>query len=139
MSETWEDAVRALREAVQALLRGDGSAYKELWSFRDDISMMNAHGGLLTGTEEVARGIDLAADRYTGWIPDYQEELLTSVSAGPIGCLVLRERVANMANDGAPPRFRRITLLFRQEGRRWRVFHHHSDPLYHPPSDLHRP
>ncbi|MFI1377712.1 nuclear transport factor 2 family protein [Streptomyces longwoodensis] len=139
MSETWEDAVRALREAVQALLRGDGSAYKELWSLRDDISMMNAYGGLLTGPEEVARGIDLAADQYTGWIPDYAEELLAAVSAGPIGYLVLRERVANLANDNAPPRFRRITLLFRQEGRRWRVFHHHSDPLHQPSGDLHLP
>ncbi len=132
MSVTWDEAVEQLKSAVQDLLRGDGSAYQELWSHRGDVTMMGAYGGLATGWEQVSPAVERAAGNYTRWDPDYQEELLAAEAIGEMGYVVLRESVGNRAATDDQRRFRRVTVLFRREAEAWKVFHHHSDPLHDP-------
>ncbi|MCI0157823.1 nuclear transport factor 2 family protein [Leifsonia shinshuensis] len=118
-----------LRAAVQRLLRGDGSAYRELWSHAEDATMMGAYGGLAAGWSQIGAAIDRAAQKYAGWQPEYSEQLIAAQAVGDMGYVILRERVGNGAGSDAV-RSRRVTVLYRREGDRWRIFHHHSDPLH---------
>jgi ketosteroid isomerase-like protein len=125
---SWEEALRELHVAVDRLLIGDPAPYQELWSHAADVTMMGAYGGLAIGHEAVCTAITRAADNYSGWRPDYMEEPIAAENDGSLGYLILRERVSNQ-NDKTV-RYRRVTVLFRRETNRWRIFHHHSDPLY---------
>ncbi|WKU07121.1 nuclear transport factor 2 family protein [Micromonospora sp. HUAS LYJ1] len=130
---SWQTALDELRTAVQALLRGDGAHYKSLWSHGEDVTMMGAYGGLASGWGQVSETIDLSAARYRDWSPRYREEIVTAQATADVAYLVLRETVQN-GDDDSSARARRITLLFRRDDGRWRIFHHHSDPLHDPVS-----
>jgi ketosteroid isomerase-like protein len=125
---SWEDALRELHIAVASLLVGEHAPYQQLWSSAPDVTMMGAYGGIDAGYEAVCAAISRAAANYQGWQPDYQEEPIAAVNDGRLGYVILRECVTNMKDS--VERRRRVTVLFRQEGEQWRIFHHHSDPLH---------
>lgn len=126
--QSWQEALNALHAAVGRLLVGEHAPYQQLWSQASDVTMMGAYGGLDTGYDAVCAAIIRAAANYREWQPDYKEEPIAAVNNGNTGYVILRESVTNIKD--ATVRYRRVTVLFRREGNQWRIFHHHSDPLY---------
>jgi ketosteroid isomerase-like protein len=121
-----EAEVIAAEEAFYAALRRlhtDADALPELlrhWSQGDDVSTMNARGG-------VERGPVAARERWEWWASqgiameaDPVERLSCTVGTD-LACTVLLEYHSN--------RTLRVTHLFRREDGAWRLVHRHADPL----------
>lgn len=122
------DAVEELR-AVEARfyralrrLHHDPAALTELlalWSAGDDVSTMNARGG-------VEQGRDAVRERWTWWasqgIPMAAEpvETLSVITSADLGCTIGLEHHSD--------RTLRITHVYRREADEWRMVHRHADP-----------
>ena len=123
------DAAEELR-AVEARfydalrrLHNDAAALPELlalWSAGDDVSTMNARGG-------VEQGQGAVRERWTWWasqgIPMEAEpvETLSVMASADLGC------TTGLEHHSA--RTLRITHVYRREGGEWRMVHRHADPL----------
>ena len=49
----WEETMKRLEQAQQKFACGDASAFKEIWSHREDVSIMGGFGGFERGWKEV--------------------------------------------------------------------------------------
>jgi hypothetical protein len=119
-------AVRAVEGRFYAALRRlhlDPAALGELlavWSHGDDVSTMNARGG-------VERGWVAVRDRWTWWagqgIPMEAERIehLAFVAGAELAYSVVLEHHAT--------RTLRVTHGYRREGAAWKLVHRHADPL----------
>lgn len=109
---------RALRRLHQ-----DPAALPELlalWSQGDDVSTMNARGGVEQGGADVR-------ERWTWWASQgiameaEPVETLSVIASADLGCTTALEYHSD--------RTLRITHLYRREEGEWRMVHRHADPL----------
>ncbi|GAA2974354.1 YybH family protein [Streptomyces enissocaesilis] len=130
MSDAWDATLQSLESAVHDFVRGDGTAYRSLWSRRDDVCLMGAYGGIITGWADVSQRIEWAADHFATWKGSFTcRDVLATVS-GDLAVLVREETIINQDAPNEPQsQHRRLTLAFRQEHGQWRIFHQHSDPM----------
>ena len=109
------DVLRRLHRDPAAL-----PALLALWSQRDDVSTMNARGG-------VERGWAAVRNRWAWWasqgIPMEAEpvEALECIAGSDLACTVALEHHSD--------RTLRITHVYRREDGAWRLVHRHADPL----------
>ena len=91
-----------------------------LWSRGDDVSTMNARGGVEQGRAAVR-------ERWTWWagqgIPMEAEPVET------LSCVVTADLACTTALEHHSNRTLRVTHLYRREEGEWRLVHRHADPL----------
>ena len=115
VEERFYEAMRRLHHDPDAL-----GALLAVWSHGDDVSTMNARGGVEQGWEAVR-------DRWTWWasqgVPMEAERIehLAFVAAAGIAYSVALEHHAT--------RTLRVTHGYRREGGEWKLAHRHADPL----------
>jgi hypothetical protein len=129
MKESWSDFVRAQRDAITVFVKGNSGPYKDLWSHAADVSILGAFGGYEVGWSVVGARLDWAAAQYHGgWT--FADETIAEGMSGEMGFRVSLERMRGRGANGAEVvRERRVTHVVRLESGRWRIVHHHSDPL----------
>ena len=126
------ELVARVREATSAFIGGDMRSYFDLVDHADDFTLMGPFGGETSRESERDRIAELEAF-FTGG--EATLEVVETYASGDLAVLVVVER--QHGEVGGIPRqdwSLRVTLVFRQEGARWRLVHRHADALVHPVS-----
>jgi ketosteroid isomerase-like protein len=130
--EELAELVDRVREAAEALIRGDIRRYVALVNHAPDYTLMSPTGG------PTSHGFDASPDKlealektFAGGEADF--ELEQHYSSGDLAVLVGVERqhgsVAGLPDQEWPLR---VTLVFRRGDSDWQLVHRHADALVHP-------
>lgn len=135
------DGIRApLDAANERMLDGDPGPWKDLMSHRDDVTLLGAYGGHVTGWTEVSARFDRVAHGYAGGEVTSREQVSTWIG-DDLACLVDVERHRSRVEEQDEPVtfLYRATHVLRREDGAWRVVLRHADPLatFHGPRFAH--
>ncbi|WP_285138264.1 nuclear transport factor 2 family protein [Microbacterium sp. lyk4-40-TSB-66] len=123
---TFDEALRAVAEALEAMGRGDPYPFAALWTATDDATLMGGFGTHATTAADVQTTLQAVARRFAGGalVPEYDRVLVGDDWAMTAG----RER-GTLSVDGAEPRpfVVRVTQVWRREDGVWRIVHRHGD------------
>ncbi len=125
------DAVHeAYHRALGAIINGDPSLYKDIYSQRDDVTLGNPFGPFGCGRAEVEARLELGASMFSGGEVDGFETLSKLVTT-ELAYLVEVERCRAKVGgrEDLTPVALRVTSIFRPEDRRWKLVHRHADPI----------
>ncbi|MGE5414815.1 MAG: YybH family protein [Syntrophomonadaceae bacterium] len=126
-------AIEQSHAALAAILKGDPSVYKALYSLADDVTLGNPFGPYVRGRQKVEATLAAAASHYRdGEVTDV--ELVAKYVSDNLACVVEVERGRSRVAGAAEmvPVGVRVTSVFRLEGGRWRLVHRHADPITSP-------
>ena len=110
-------------------MNGGANGLQQLYSHRDDVTVMGGFGGFERGWAEVGPRLAWAASHFHGG--DYAQQDISVTVGTEVASLVCLERWARRGPDGQPLTVMelRVTQTFRLEGERWRLVHRHADEL----------
>jgi len=122
----FDDALRAVEQALDAMGHGDPLPFAALWTRSDDATLMGGFGTHAVTAADVRSTLDAVAARFRGGtlVPEYDRVLIGEDWAMTAG----RERGV-LSVDGADPRpfVVRVTHVWRLEDGAWRIVHRHGD------------
>ena len=128
-----DSAIERSHAALSAILKGDPSLYRALFSDEDDVTLGNPFGPYALGRKNVEKTLAGAASHYrdgeaTG------VELVAKYVSSDLAVVVEVERGRSKVGGGAEllPVAVRVTSVFRLEGGAWRLVHRHADPITTP-------
>ncbi|HYB91562.1 MAG TPA: nuclear transport factor 2 family protein [Candidatus Binataceae bacterium] len=127
-----EQAIRqatlAYYVALNSVLGGDPDPMTAVWSHGSDVSNLSAYGERAIGWNEVQAGYRNAARRsLTGRISPSQ---IVVVVSGAMGFSVCDESGELRGSDRMTFKLSaRTTNIFRLENGKWKLVHHHTDPV----------
>lgn len=127
------DLQQAINEAVdgaRAFLNGDPTAYTQLWSGAEDVTIFGGFGGAERGRDAVAGRIAWASARFRGG--ELRYEAIASGQSGDLAYAIGIERGRATVvgkDDEHGDLTLRVTHLFRREDGRWRLVHRHADAV----------
>lgn len=109
-------------EVLRRLHREPGALAEllALWSQGDDVSTMNARGG-------VEQGWAAVRERWTWWAG--QGIAMEADPVESLSCTATADLACTTALEHHSDRTLRITHLYRREEGEWRLVHRHADPL----------
>ncbi len=111
--------------ALNAAFDGDAAPMGDVWSTRDDITLMGPFGGCLVGGDAVLGQFRELVDMgMTGHIGPVDVRV---VQGADVGYALGVEQGHNVVNGARTDVRHRFTSAFRLEDGRWRMIHHHTD------------
>ena len=128
-----DSAIEQSHAALAAILKGDPSVYKALYSDRDDVTLGNPFGPYAHGRRKVEETLDRAASNYRGG-GSTGIELVAKYISNDLACIVEVERGRSKvggAKELASVAVR-VTSVFRFERGAWKLVHRHADPITTP-------
>jgi len=128
-----DSAIEQSHAALAAILKGDPSVYKALYSDRDDVTLGNPFGPYARGRRKVDETLDRAASNYRDG-ESTGIELVAKYVSNDLACIVEVER--GRSKVGGAKEFAsvavRVTSVFRFERGAWKLVHRHADPITTP-------
>ena len=126
----FEAVIEKYPQALGAIINGDPSVYKSLFSQRDDVTLGNPFGPFGRGRAEVEERLELAASKYSGGELEEFETVSKHVTSD-LAYLVQVERCRAKVGGRAEatPVALRVTSIFRPEEGIWKLVHRHADPI----------
>ena len=128
-----DSAIEQSHAALAAILKGDPSVYKALYSDRDDVTLGNPFGPYARGRRKVDETLDRAASNYRDG-ESTGIELVAKYVSNDLACIVEVER--GRSKVGGAKEFAsvavRVTSVFRFERGAWKLVHRHADPITAP-------
>ena len=128
-----DSAIEQSHAALAAILKGDPSVYKALYSDRDDVTLGNPFGPYARGRRKVDETLDRAASNYRDG-ESIGIELVEKYVSNDLACIVEVERGRSKvggAKELASVAVR-VTSVFRFERGAWKLVHRHADPITAP-------
>jgi len=128
-----DSAIEQSHAALAAILKGDPSVYKALYSDRDDVTLGNPFGPYARGRRKVDETLDRAASNYRDG-ESTGIELVAKYVSNDLACIVEVERGRSKvggAKELASVAVR-VTSVFRFERGAWKLVHRHADPITTP-------
>jgi ketosteroid isomerase-like protein len=128
-ADDFDAVIEPYHEALRAIINGDPSGYKAMYSQGEDVTLANPFGGVARGRAQVEERLDRAAATFRdGEIVGF--ETITKSVTSELAYLVEVERPkAKVAgSDELTPTDIRVTTVFRPEAGTWKVVHRHADP-----------
>ena len=127
--QTFADALAEANRANDELIAGRSAALMQLFSHRDDATVLGGFGGHEMGWQQIDPRLQWVGETFLGGRCDY--EVLTSWAGANLGYVVQIERIeARVADRAAPLTMAlRVTMVFRREGGEWKLLHRHADEL----------
>ncbi len=126
-------------EAGDAILRGDASGYRALFSDADDVTLGSPFGPYVRGRKDVEAALASSAAKYRdGGITG--ADLVAKYVSDDLACVVEveRGRTRLAGSEEQLPVAVRVTSVFRKESSGWKLVHRHADPITtpRPPSSV---
>ena len=127
--EELRQVVAQLHVATNRLQQGDSGPMKELYSHRDDATLLGALGGRLRGWAEIGPRYDSTAALFKGGRVTHEN--VTTWATPDLAYTVDVERHQGyLAGQPELQSFAyRVTHVFRSEDDGWKIVHRHADPL----------
>lgn len=130
--ETDEELAGLIRRAEQhadAYIRGDTRTALDLAPHAHDFTLMPPNGGVRTEVDSSDEAVAATAEFFAG-AGEARLEVVSAHRSGDLAVLAVVERQHGEVG-GMPDQdwSLRVTLVYRREGREWRVVHRHADPL----------
>ena len=128
-----DSAIEQSHAALAAILKGDPSVYKALYSDRDDVTLGNPFGPYARGRRKIEETLDRAASNYRDG-ESIGIELVAKYVSNDLACIVEVERGRSKvggAKELASVAVR-VTSVFRFERGAWKLVHRHADPITTP-------
>jgi ketosteroid isomerase-like protein len=114
-----------LDAVLQRFVNGDSDAFKDVWAHTNDVTVAGGFGG------EIVQGWNLLSPRLSGVADTYSKTYFDTrrIATGATGDFgyVIQHEYFRREEAGEPYRQYRVTMLFRQEGGEWKLFHRHAD------------
>ena len=128
-----ESAIEASHKALDAILKGDPSVYKALYSDSDDVTLGNPFGPYAHGRKRVEATLAGAASNYRDGQAT-EIDLIEKYVTASLACVVEVERGRSKVGGGQEvvPVAVRVTSVFRLENGNWKPVHRHADPITTP-------
>ena len=128
-AEDFDAVIETYHEALRAMISGDPSGYKALYSQDKDVTLANPFGGVARGRAEVEERLDRAAANFRdGEVIGF--ETITKSATSELAYLVEVEK--SKARVGGSDELIsteiRVTTVLRPEAGTWKVVHRHADP-----------
>ncbi|MHB8670983.1 MAG: YybH family protein [Acidimicrobiales bacterium] len=122
-------ALRRLDAACLAILSADPQPISEMLSDTDEVALLGAFGGHVTGRDEVSARLDRTAASYGGG-GCFHREPIARWATPDLACTVdLEHWEWADPNAGETTYVYRTTHLLRKEAGHWKVVLRHADPL----------
>lgn len=134
MSESDLDLiVEQYHRALDAVVRGDPSSMKRLFSRRDDVTLANPIGPPVRGWNEVEKTMERAVSQLREGKPN-RFERISGHAGTDLAYIVEIERTEMKVggSDEASSVSLRVTTIFQLEDGVWKVLHRHADPITSP-------
>ncbi len=125
----FDELLERARDALDSIVQGDPTGYKELYSDEDDITLGNPFGGFGKGTAAVYEQLERAASYYRDGRTMSIETVAQAVGAD-IAYTVEIERVEGKVGgqQELSEVALRVTCVYRREDDGWKLVHRHADP-----------
>jgi ketosteroid isomerase-like protein len=125
-----ESAIDASHKALDAILRGDPSIYKALFSDSEDVTLGNPFGPYARGRKRVEETLAGAASNYRDGEAS-EIELIAKYAADNLACVVEVERGRTKVGggQGIVAVAVSVTSVYRLESDNWKLVHRHADPI----------
>jgi ketosteroid isomerase-like protein len=127
-----DSAIAQSHPALAAILKGDPSVYKALYSDRDDVTLGNPFGPYARGRRKVEETLDRAASNYRDG-ESTGVELVAKYVSNDLACIVEVERGRSKvggAKELAAVAVRVTSIRFERGA--WKLVHRHADPITTP-------
>ena len=128
-AEDFDAVIETYHDALRAIISGDPSGYKALYSRAEDVTLANPFGGVARGRAEIEQRLDRAAANFRdGEVVGF--ETITRLVTPELAYLleVERSKAKVGGSDELTRTDIRVTTLFRPEAGAWKVVHRHADP-----------
>jgi ketosteroid isomerase-like protein len=114
--------------AADAMHNGDPALFVEIWSRRDQVTLLGAAASAPVGWKNVTEAQRSVASRFSNGTPlDF--ELIAADVNGDLAYTVGYERCSVSVHGGpARPVFLRATQIYRRWNGEWKLVHRHADP-----------
>jgi ketosteroid isomerase-like protein len=116
-------------EAEQLYIDGDLRAYAAIARHAEDYTLPPPNGGdARFGFDGSEDAVEWTARTFRGGQAEF--EVFKTYTSGDLAVLVAVERQVGTVGELPPQDWSlRVTLVFRREGKDWRLVHRHADPL----------
>jgi ketosteroid isomerase-like protein len=111
--------------ALNRTANGDASAMPEIWSHSADVTTMHPIGGREAGWNQVRGSWEQVAKLATAGQVRLVDQLIHV--SGDLACEVGVERGKVTMVGQEAPFDHRVTNVYRREGGKWKIVHHHTD------------
>ena len=126
-------AIEQSHQALDAILQGDASGYRALFSQEDDVTLGNPFGPYARGRKNVEATLAGAAANYRDGAAT-GVDLVAKYVSDDLACVVEveRGRAKVGGSEEQVPVAVRVTSVFRKESSGWKLVHRHADPITTP-------
>lgn len=124
-----DDLLVQAKAALGAIVTGDPSGYKAIFSAGEDITLGNPFGGFARGREAVYEQLERAASYYRDGEPA-TVETIAKYAVEDLAYTVEIERLRAKVGgrDDLSDVAVRATCVYRREADGWKLLHRHADP-----------
>ncbi len=131
--QDFTSVIELSHKAGDAILRGDASGYRALFSEAEDVTLGNPFGPYVRGRKAVEVALASSAAKYSdGAITG--ADLVATYLSDDLACVVEVERGRTRVEGSEEqlPVAVRVTSVFRKESSGWKLVHRHADPITTP-------
>jgi hypothetical protein len=125
-----EEVIQRYHAAADEFSRGDSLPVKAMFSHRDDVSLANPFGPIVTGWRGVSEALDFASSRFRDGKVNSFEQVVKYESTDLTTILEVERWEAKVSGRQDISSFvLRVTSTFRNENSEWKLVHRHADPI----------
>ncbi len=125
----FEQITGQYQQVLTTFLKGNPEPLKQLWSHKEDVTLLNPFGTLNKGWRQVTKTLDQVSSQTQEGEVIF--EMLSRYETSDLAYIVEMEKTkTKLARGEEFTNFElRVTTIFRREADGWKIVHRHADQL----------